>query len=270
MAHERDALGSQPYEGLRRLGAELREARLARGEDVAHAASWLRIRPCFLIALEKGELTGLPGRIYARGFLQSYGEHLGLRGSALAARFDEALGLGIGFRPPQRPLSTGRYLPDATAVAAILLLGAVGAGVYQLLAAGGASPLRSFADLSYSDGARAAEPAQPSALVSVDAELSSRALPSSAVAGRVILVGRSPGWVRLTDATGDFVRSWTVAPGDWIPVPPHRGLALSTGDAGSVEILVDGRSIGTAGPDAAVVRSLPLDPDVLLARMPAS
>jgi hypothetical protein len=45
---------------------------------------------------------------------------------------------------------------------------------------------------------------------------------------------------------------------------------LSTGDAGSVEILVDGRSIGTAGPAATVLHGLVLDPEALLARIPPS
>lgn len=270
LTRERHVLGTASHDDLCRLGAELREARLARGEDLYHAAAWLRISPSFLIALERGEPTAVPGRVYAKGFLRSYGEHLGLDGAALSARLDEALGTIGECRDIRHPPRGRRSLPDATAVVAILLLGTVGAGAYHLLGPREAAPPWSFADLAYPDGANAAEAAPPAALVSADAELSSRTLSGSSVAGRVILVGRSSGWVRLADSTGDFVRSWAIGPGDWIPVPPQRGLALSTGDAGSVEILVDGRSVGAAGPDATVLRGLLLDPDSLLARMPAS
>jgi hypothetical protein len=271
-SRERDIRVGAPDDALRRLGTTLREARLARGQELQDAAHWLRIKPSFLIALEEGDLAAMPGRVYAKGFLRSYGDHLGLDGAVLSARLDEALGTVSGRRDLQHPAPTRRYQPDATAVVAALMLGAVGAGAYLLVGARGNLPPRSVADQAYADGAsaRASEAVPLTALVSADAELGLRAPPTASVAGRVILVGRRPGWVRLTDSTGDFVRSWAVGPGDWIPVPPHRGLALSTSDAGSVEILVDGRSVSTAGPDATVLRGLPLDPESLLARMPAS
>lgn len=271
-SREREIRVDAPDDALHRLGGTLREARLARGEELVEAAAWLRINPSFLIALEEGELTAMPGRVYAKGFLRSYGEHLGLDGTVLSARFDRALGRMSVRRDIPRPIPMRRFLPDATAVVAVLMLGAVGVGAYLLVGARGTVPPRSIADQAYADGAsaRAAEALPLTALVSADAEVGSRALATASVAGRVILVGRGSGWVRLTDSTGDFVRSWAVGPGDWIPVPPHRGLALSTSDAGSVEILVDGRSVGTAGPEATVLRGLPLDPDSLLARMPAS
>ena len=255
--------------GLCRLGADLRAARMVRGEELDEVASWVRIKPSFLIALEEGDWAAMPRGIYAKGFLRSYAEHLGLDSSVMALRFDEARGLRAVSSPTRRPAPRRQYLPDATAAAAILLLGAVGACAYLLA---GTPSFRPMPGPSFPDtlSAGAAEVAPPVALASADVEAGSRAVSAASVTGRVILVGRGPGWVRLSDSTGDFVRSWTVGPGDWIPLPPYRGLALWTGDAGSIEILVDGRSIGAAGPAASVLRGLPLDPDELLARMPAS
>jgi hypothetical protein len=242
---------------------------MARGEGFDEAALWLRIKSSFLVALEEGDRAAMPPGIYAKGFLRSYAEHLGLDGSAMALRFDEARQLGAVPNPTRRPAPRRQYLPDATVAAAILLLGAVGAGAYLLA---GTPLFRPMPDSSFSDAlsAGAAEVSPPVALVSADVEAGSRAASAASAAGRVILVGRGPGWVRLSDSTGDFVRSWAIGPGDWIPLPPYRGLALSTSDGGSIEILIDGRSIGTAGPAASVLRGLPLDPDELLARMPAS
>jgi hypothetical protein len=271
-AHRREVPVEVSDDGLRRLGARLQEARLKRGEELEQAAAWLRIKPPFLLALEEGDRAAMPGRVYAKGFLRTYGEHLGLDGAALSARLDEALGVRDGHRDVQPGPPIARGMPDAMAVLAVLILGAAAAGTYFLADIRGGVPPRWIAQQDHLDGssASAAEVAPVAALASADAEIGSRAVATSSTTGRVILVGRGAGLIRLTDATGDFVRSWVVGPGDWIPVPPHRGLALSTGDAGSVEILVDGRSIGTAGPAATVLRGLVLDPEALLARIPPS
>ncbi|MFO1046768.1 MAG: DUF4115 domain-containing protein [Geminicoccaceae bacterium] len=118
--------------------------------------------------------------------------------------------------------------------------------------------------------ASAAEGPPIAILAAVDDDSGPRIVPAAQGSGRVVLVGRAPGWIRVSEPSGDFVRSWAVGLGDWIPVPAQRGLTLSTGDGGSVEILVDGRSVGMAGAAATVVRDLPLDPDTLLARLPGS
>src|SRR4051794_36977843 len=75
----------EPEVTLSRVGAELRAARLARGEDLGDVADYLRIRPSFLAALEAGEVGATPGRTYARGFLRSYAEHLGMDADRLVA-----------------------------------------------------------------------------------------------------------------------------------------------------------------------------------------
>src|SRR5690349_15577725 len=119
-------------DGLRRLGARLQEARLRRGEELEAVASWLRIKPQFLVALEQGDRAALPGTVYAKGFLRAYGEHLGLDGAALSAQFDEALGVRRRQPEVQAPPLVARGLPDATAVLALFLLVGVAAGAYVL------------------------------------------------------------------------------------------------------------------------------------------
>ena len=76
-----------PAESLmREVGAQLRQARLERGEDLNDAAQHLRIKSSYLFALEQGDLSPMPGRTYALGFLRSYADHLGFDGEDLIAR----------------------------------------------------------------------------------------------------------------------------------------------------------------------------------------
>ena len=81
------AVDHDPAESLmREVGAQLRQERLRRGEDLDDVAEHLRIKSSYLFALEQGELSGMPGRAYALGFLRSYADHLGFDSEDLISR----------------------------------------------------------------------------------------------------------------------------------------------------------------------------------------
>ncbi|MGH6900169.1 MAG: helix-turn-helix domain-containing protein, partial [Geminicoccaceae bacterium] len=77
---------------LREVGAQLRQVRLERGEDLDDVAKYLRIRPAYLFGIEQGDLSALPGRTYALGFLRTYADHLGFDGADLVARIKSSVG----------------------------------------------------------------------------------------------------------------------------------------------------------------------------------
>ena len=81
-----------PAESLmREVGAQLRQRRLERGEDLDDVAKSLRIKPSYLLGIEQGDLTALPGRPYALGFLRSYADYLGFDGDDLVDRIKAAV-----------------------------------------------------------------------------------------------------------------------------------------------------------------------------------
>ncbi len=69
------------------LSADLRAARIRLGEDVETIATALNIRASHLEALERGDISALPGRAYALGFVRSYAGYLGLDPDASVTRF---------------------------------------------------------------------------------------------------------------------------------------------------------------------------------------
>jgi cytoskeletal protein RodZ len=71
--------------GRWRVGEELRRRREAFGQTVEDAAQATRIRPAYLLALESGDYAIFPGEIWARLFLKSYAQHLGLDAEPLLA-----------------------------------------------------------------------------------------------------------------------------------------------------------------------------------------
>ncbi|MEM7021727.1 MAG: RodZ domain-containing protein [Pseudomonadota bacterium] len=84
---------SDPDEALlREVGAHLRQTRMERGESIETVAENLRIRPGYLEGLERGDLSVIPGRPYALGFLRSYAQYLGFDGNDVIAQTRSSVG----------------------------------------------------------------------------------------------------------------------------------------------------------------------------------
>ncbi len=60
------------------IGSSLREARLRRKLELAQVEEDTRIRAKYLMALESDRFEALPGTAYAKGFLRTYADYLGL------------------------------------------------------------------------------------------------------------------------------------------------------------------------------------------------
>jgi hypothetical protein len=86
------------------LGSSLREARLRRGLDLADVERATRIRSRYLAALEEERFDVLPGEAYAKGFLRSYAEFLGLDGTLYLDEYNTRFASGEepSLAPPSR------------------------------------------------------------------------------------------------------------------------------------------------------------------------
>ena len=60
------------------VGMLLKKARVKKKKDIQKIAEALRIRVCYLQALEESDYEKFPGRTYAIGFLRNYADFLGL------------------------------------------------------------------------------------------------------------------------------------------------------------------------------------------------
>ncbi len=85
--------------------------------------------------------------------------------------------------------------------------------------------------------------------------------------GRVVLIARESAWVQIRSSGRDYVRTRTLEPGDRLVLPEREDLALWTGNAGGIEVVVEGRSLGTLGESGKVLRDVPLAPASLRARL---
>ena len=122
------------------------------------------------------------------------------------------------------------------------------------------------------DGALPAAPALPEApgpeiAATVPAEAIAAPIEPEAPAGsaQVRLHARLASWIQISDSAGRPVVTRTMAAGEVLDVPAQPGLTLFTGNAGGLEIVVDGRPLPPLGAVGAVRRGIQLDPASLRA-----
>ena len=71
---------------MQELGMELKNIRESKGLSLEQVQQDTKIRSRYLEAIEAGDLSVLPGMVYARGFIKSYAEYLGVDGMELLER----------------------------------------------------------------------------------------------------------------------------------------------------------------------------------------
>ncbi len=81
----------------------------------------------------------------------------------------------------------------------------------------------------------------------------------------IVLVANSDSWVELQGPTGDRIYSRVLRAGERYEVPNETGLTMMTGNAGGLQVIVDGKTAPSLGAIGAVRRDIPLDPVRLLA-----
>ncbi len=80
---------------------------------------------------------------------------------------------------------------------------------------------------------------------------------------RIVLRATADSWVQVRNARSDLLFTQVLRAGDSYRVPNEAGLTLLTGNAGGLQVLVDGQAAPSLGPNGAVRRDIPLDPQRL-------
>ena len=82
---------------------------------------------------------------------------------------------------------------------------------------------------------------------------------------RVIITATEDSWVQIQGPKNELIFTRILRDGDIFQVPNRDGLKMVTGNAGALEIRVDGNLLDSIGPIGVVRRDLSLNPEQLLA-----
>ena len=272
------------------LGAYLRSLREAKGSSLEDMARSTRVGIRHLEALEEERLADLPSPVFVRGFIRAYCSFLRESPETALAHYQELAGERAAVEAataPLRPRSTRASSSVLLGLALLLVLG-IGLAVLNLTikrqpetpvatpkikpqpAAEPAPPP------AVSPRGAAAPPAQPPALAAERARPASPAAPAppatpaapavaaptaapKAVVGsqRLVIKAVEPTWIRVQTDEGRIAeellpagssREWTA----------DRRFLVTIGDAGGVELTLNGRSLPPLGPKGTVIRRLEL------------
>lgn len=118
------------------LGAGLRRARELSGRSLSELSAITRVHQKYLTALEEGEHSALPSRVFALGYVRAYAGALGLDEQLAVERYKREAPDGDKITPLQPPTGVAfaevkRQSPRVLAAAAVLVLAVVGWNVFQ-------------------------------------------------------------------------------------------------------------------------------------------
>ncbi|MCC7273049.1 MAG: helix-turn-helix domain-containing protein [Alphaproteobacteria bacterium] len=105
---------------------------------------------------------------------------------------------------------------------------------------------------------------QVAALPTAEAD-SGRVFGAAANESRVLIRATSDSWVQIRDADSNLLLTRVLRAGDAYRVPDRPGITMRTGNAGGLEVVVDGRVAPSLGPTGGVRRNVALDAERLTA-----
>ena len=243
-----------------KIGRVLERARKDRGLSLEEAEKATKIRRRYLEGLEQDDYTVLPDAVYARGFLKTYANFLGLDGAALSeelrtrkkprrerrlsyaapgsSEFDRPI-----ISPGGVPGAEKRKLPTATivtvAVAALVIAALVGALYFVGLGA------RSSGADEAGETERIAAPVEPQPGGRAKADKAPDDEPTGTLTVGVE-VGESPAWIRVR-SDSETVFEEVAPPGFSRTFEARRVVGIRAGDAGAVSVEINGQDVGTLG-----------------------
>ena len=118
------------------LGVGLRRAREVSGKSLAQLSAITRVPQKYLTALEQGEHSALPSRVFSLGYVRAYAGALGLDEQLAVERYKREAPDGDTIAPLQPPAGVAfaevrRHSPRVIAAAAALVIAVAGWNVFQ-------------------------------------------------------------------------------------------------------------------------------------------
>lgn len=233
-------------EDRRGIGEVLAAARRGRGLSIAEVAKDTKIRTKYLEALEAGDFASIPGDIYARGFIKTYAEYLGLDHRPLLKQYkveyDHPVKFDSRLQPKAVDAKSERSKRSRMALVAIACL--------LVLVYWGASASRKTADEQIK--AQRLNKTPTSQKVTTPSNAPTTTKPSG-IELQITATGEEGCWLAAT-ADGQTVFEGTIPKGQTQKIKGAKVITLNIGNAGGVVIKQNGKDIGSLGEVGAVVQ----------------
>lgn len=259
-------------------GEMLRNARTTgrRKREIPTISKQLCIREEFLEALENGQYNVIPEPVYILGFARNYAMELGLNPDEVVAKIKKEMGMQSDCASDDDDV-TACAMPSIEEESWIkVLFGKIYQFIYQnwIWFAGAvvAIALVVFAVVMLKPDAKE-EVADEVPVVTVESVLKEpeykmpvreRFGTDNREKANVVLQAIQESWVKVEDGRGNTVFSRVLVPGDLYYVPVGNKYKAIFGNAGGIDIWVNGELAPDAGPDHTRKAGISLAPDSLM------
>lgn len=274
------------------VGEILRRARMHYGLSLDDVEASLRIRSVLLGALEQSDVSGLPGKAYAIGFVRSYSEFLGLDGDQMVKLYKRQSGGGAERPTLVLPVPASESkMPSPTIMAAaaggllfvVVLIAlfvlvpdrekipdvpeemTVAAATEQETATTGFVGTPEIPGLEEAIASETAEEDSDAAAEEVTTEAAPAPVPGSEES-RIVVRAIENSWVEIRDSSDNILVSRVLEKGNYYLLPDDASLVMDTGSVGALEIVLDGVKLPPFGKVGEIARSISLDPAQLKLR----
>src|SRR5262245_46658980 len=250
------------------LGEHLRALRSRAGGSLGDMAVETRVGERYLRELESGARDELPAPVFVKGFIKAYCAYLGVPADEALALYDRERGVPApGVSRASRALPGKGWAGHPLAISTALVV-IFGAGLIALRLGSQPVPTRSSEPVAAS---RAPDPAArdiaPSAAASqvipavAATSTSSEPAPIASTAApetqKLVVRAMEPTWIRVQMGEGRVVEELLAAGArrEWTS---DRRFVLTIGNAGGIEIALNGRPLPSLGARGAVIHRLSL------------
>ena len=238
------------------IGSTLAQARESAGLTLEDVAAKTRIRRTLILGMENDDFSACGGDFYARGHLRTVATAVGADPSQLLAEFDAqrpeaAPPRATDVFEPEINAPAERRGPNWTAAMAAALVLVVGFGIVQAFSGSD----KKGTEAAGTDTSTSAPARSPSASSPSPTEGGGSAV-AQAPRGKVTVVLRATdrSWVQVTTNTGQELFQGLLQDGQQKTFADRSRIKLVIGNAGGVDLTVNGADIGAPGRRGQVAR----------------
>ncbi|UGY93965.1 helix-turn-helix domain-containing protein [Streptomyces gobiensis] len=247
------SIGNSPEDDRPSVGRVLQQARIDAGLTVDEVSSTTRVRVPIVHAIEQDDYSRCGGAVYARGHIRTLARVVGIDPTGLIEQFDAEYG-GRPEATPAAPLFEAERIrpeprrPNWTAAMVAAIVAVVGFVGFTLFSDDETSTGNTVAEATQSSPPPKPKPS-PTKPTDAKAEPSDSAI-AAAPADKVTVKLTADGgnsWISAEDHTGRLIHEGVLKDGDSKTFTDKKQIDLVLGNAGAVNLFVNGKKVDRIG-----------------------
>lgn len=258
------SIGNSPSDDRTSVGRALAQARIASGLSVDEVSTVTRVRVPIVQAIERDDFSRCGGDVYARGHIRSLARAVGLDPDPLIEQYaaehgaePPAVTVPAVYRAERGMRRSEPRRPNWTAAMIAAIVAVIGFVGFTVLHGNGGGKPTAGATSSSPAATRTTPSSTPQSNSAPTATPPTNSAIAAAPPGKVtvkVTADSGTSWIQATDSNGKLLYQDSLHQGQSRTWTDDKKIKLIIGNAGAVQLFVNGKDLGPAGTDGQVVR----------------